>query len=149
MVNHALAARPDDMVITTHVCRGNFKSSWISEGGYEPIAETLLNETNYNGYFLEYDSDRAGDFEPLRFLPKGEKRVVLGLVTSKSGQLENRAQIIQRIEEATKYVNLDQFCLSPQCGFASTEEGNVLSEEEQWKKLEMIVDVANEVWGTI
>ena len=147
MINHALAAKPDDMHMTTHVCRGNFKSTWISEGGYEPIAETLLAETNYNGYFLEYDSDRAGDFEPLRFLPKGNKRVVLGLVTSKSGELENTDQIKQRIEEATKYADLEQFCLSPQCGFASTEEGNVLSEEQQWDKLRMIVDVSREVWG--
>lgn len=149
MINHALAAKPDDMVMTTHVCRGNFKSTWISEGGYEPIAEILLSETNYNGYFLEYDTDRAGGFEPLRFLPKGDKRVVLGLVTSKTGELENRDQIKHRIEEATEYVALNQFCLSPQCGFASTEEGNVLSEEEQWNKLRMIVDVAKDVWGTI
>jgi 5-methyltetrahydropteroyltriglutamate--homocysteine methyltransferase len=135
------------MFMTTHVCRGNFKSTWISEGGYEPIAEILLNETNYNGYFLEYDSDRAGGFEPLRFLPKGNKRVVLGLITSKTGQLENKDQIKQRIEEATEFADLEQFCLSPQCGFASTEEGNVLSEEEQWNKLKMIVEVAKEVWG--
>lgn len=147
MINHALAAKPEDMHMTTHVCRGNFKSTWISEGGYEPIAETLLAETNYDGYFLEYDSDRAGDFKPLRFLPKGNKRVVLGLVTSKTGELENTDQIKQRIEEATKYADLEQFCLSPQCGFASTEEGNVLSEEQQWNKLRMIVDVAREIWG--
>lgn len=147
MINHALAARPDDMVITTHVCRGNFKSSWIAEGGYEPVAETLLSETRYNAYFLEYDSDRAGGFEPLRFLPRGDKRVVLGLVTSKSGRLEDPRQVIQRIEEASEYADMAQFCLSPQCGFASTEEGNILSEDEQWNKLKMIVAIANEVWG--
>lgn len=149
MINHALAAKPDDMVITTHVCRGNFRSTWISEGGYEPVAETLLNETNYNGYFLEYDTDRAGGFEPLRFLPQGKKRVVLGLMTSKTGELEDSDKIKQRIEEACDYADLDQFCLSPQCGFASTEEGNILSEDEQWNKLGMIVGVARDLWGII
>ncbi|MFT7459951.1 MAG: 5-methyltetrahydropteroyltriglutamate--homocysteine methyltransferase, partial [Planctomycetota bacterium] len=139
----------DDMTITTHMCRGNFKSSWIFEGGYEPVAEILFNETNYDGYFLEYDTDRAGGFEPLRFLPLGEKRVVLGLVTSKTGELEDKNKIKQRIEEATQYADLDQFCLSPQCGFASTEEGNILSEEEQWNKLRMIVEIAKEVWGEV
>ncbi|HXZ22817.1 MAG TPA: cobalamin-independent methionine synthase II family protein [Pseudolabrys sp.] len=147
LTNQALAAKPADMVITTHVCRGNFRSTWISEGGYEPVAETLLGTLNYDGYFLEYDTDRAGGFEPLRFLPKGNKIVVLGLVTSKSGRLEPRADIKKRIDEATKYVALDQLCLSPQCGFASTEEGNILAEEEQWAKLRMIVELANEVWG--
>ncbi len=146
MINHALAARPDDMVITTHVCRGNFRSSWISEGGYEPVAEILLGETNYDGYFLEYDSDRAGGFAPLRFLPRGGKRVVLGLVTSKSGDLESRDLIKRRIEEATRYVSIDQLCLSPQCGFASTEEGNLLTAAEQWEKLALIVEVGKEVW---
>jgi len=146
MLNHALAAKPDDMAITTHVCRGNFRSSWISEGGYEPVAEILLGETNYNGYFLEYDTDRAGDFRPLRFLPKGDKRVVLGLVTSKFGELESRDAIMDRIDEASQFAELEQFCLSPQCGFASTEEGNILSEQEQWAKLRLIVDIAREVW---
>ena len=135
------------MVITTHVCRGNFRSTWISEGGYEPVAETLLGKLNYDGYFLEYDTTRAGGFEPLRFLPKGNKIVVLGLVTTKSSQLEKKDDIKRRIEEATKFAPLDQLCLSPQCGFASTEEGNVLAEEEQWAKLRMIVEVANEVWA--
>ena len=135
------------MTITTHVCRGNFRSTWISSGGYEPVAETLLAGTNYDGYFLEYDTDRAGGFEPLRFLPKGNKVVVLGLVTSKTGTLENKDDIKRRIDEATKFVPLDQLCLSPQCGFASTEEGNVLTEEEQWAKLKLAVDVAKEVWG--
>jgi 5-methyltetrahydropteroyltriglutamate--homocysteine methyltransferase len=146
-INKALEARPADMTITTHVCRGNFRSTFISSGGYEPVAETLLGKCNYNGYFLEYDSDRAGGFEPLRFLPKGDKIVVLGLITTKSGRLEPRDAIKRRIEEATKYVALDQLCLSPQCGFASTEEGNVLAEEEQWAKLRMVVELAQEVWG--
>ena len=147
MINTALAAKPADMTITTHVCRGNFRSTFISSGGYEPVAENLLGKCNYDGYFLEYDTDRAGGFEPLRFLPKGNKIVVLGLVTSKSGRLEPRADIKKRIEEATKIVPLDQLCLSPQCGFASTEEGNVLAEDEQWAKLRMIVELADEVWG--
>jgi len=135
------------MTITTHVCRGNFRSTWISEGGYEPVAETLLGKVNYDGYFLEYDTERAGGFEPLRFLPKGNKVVVLGLVTSKSGTLEKKDDIERRIEEAGKFARLEQFCLSPQCGFASTEEGNVLGEEEQWAKLRMIVELADKVWG--
>jgi 5-methyltetrahydropteroyltriglutamate--homocysteine methyltransferase len=146
-INKALAAKPADMTITTHVCRGNFRSTWIASGGYEPVAEKLLAKCNYDGYFLEYDSERAGGFEPLRFLPKGNKIVVLGVVTSKSGRLEPRADIKKRIEEATKYVALEQLALSPQCGFASTEEGNVLAEDEQWAKLRMIVEVAEEVWG--
>ena len=131
------ADRPADMVMTTHVCRGNFRSSWISEGGYEPVAEHLLDGLAYDGFFLEYDTDRAGGFEPLRFLPKGKKRVVLGLMTSKSGVLEAKDDVKRRIEEATRYVDIGQLCLSPQCGFASTEEGNILSEEEQWAKLAM------------
>jgi 5-methyltetrahydropteroyltriglutamate--homocysteine methyltransferase len=147
VINAALEGKPADMTITTHVCRGNFRSTWISEGGYEPVAETLLGKVNYDGYFLEYDTDRAGGFEPLRFLPKGNKIVVLGLITSKSGRLELRADIKKRIEEATKFVALDQLCLSPQCGFASTEEGNVLAEEEQWAKLRMVVELSEEVWG--
>ena len=135
------------MVITTHVCRGNFRSTWISEGGYEPVAEVMFGKTDYDGYFLEYDTERAGGFEPLRFVPKGKKQVVLGLITSKSGTLEKKDDVKKRIDEATKYVALDQLCLSPQCGFASTEEGNVLTEEAQWAKLKMIVDLSREVWG--
>jgi 5-methyltetrahydropteroyltriglutamate--homocysteine methyltransferase len=149
MINHATKDRPADMTITTHVCRGNFRSTWISEGGYEPVAEVLLAETDYDGYFLEYDTDRAGGFEPLRFLPHGDKRVVLGLVTSKTGDLEDKKAVEKRISEATQYAPLEQFCLSPQCGFASTEEGNVLTEEAQWKKLELIVEIAKETWGEI
>ena len=130
-----------------HSCRGNFRSTWIAEGGYEPMAEMLFNEVEIDGYFLEYDTDRAGGFEPLPFFPKGKKQLVLGLVTSKSGALEKKDEIKRRIEEATRYVALDQLCLSPQCGFASTEEGNILAEDEQWAKLARIVEVAEEVWG--
>jgi 5-methyltetrahydropteroyltriglutamate--homocysteine methyltransferase len=146
VINKALEGKPADMVVTTHVCRGNFRSTWISEGGYEPVAEILLGDIGYDGYFLEYDSERAGGFEPLRFLPKGNKVVVLGLVTSKSGTLEKKSEIKKRVEEATKYAALDQLALSPQCGFASTEEGNVLAEEEQWAKLRMVVELADEIW---
>jgi 5-methyltetrahydropteroyltriglutamate--homocysteine methyltransferase len=147
MTNKALEGKPADMVVTMHSCRGNFRSTFIASGGYEPVAEKLFGEVNLDGYFLEYDTDRAGGFEPLRFLPKGRKIVVLGLVTSKSGKLETKDSIKRRIDEATKYVALDQLCLSPQCGFASTEEGNVLAEDEQWAKLRMIVELAEEVWG--
>ena len=146
VINAALEGKPADMTITTHVCRGNFRSTWISEGGYEPVAETLLGKVNYDGYFLEYDTDRAGGFEPLRFLPKGNKAVVLGLVTSKSGALEKKDDVKRRIDEAAKFAPPEQFCLSPQCGFASTEEGNLLAEEEQWAKLRMIKELADEVW---
>ena len=147
VINSSLEGKPADMTITTHICRGNFRSTWISEGGYEPVAEILLGQLNYDGYFLEYDTARAGGFEPLRFLPKGNKIVVLGLITTKSGKLEKKDDVKRRIEEATKFAALDQLCLSPQCGFASTEEGNVLAEEEQWAKLRMVVEIANEVWG--
>ncbi|HRE20802.1 MAG TPA: 5-methyltetrahydropteroyltriglutamate--homocysteine S-methyltransferase [Rhabdaerophilum sp.] len=145
MVRKALENKPADLTITMHLCRGNFRSTFIASGGYEPVAEVLFNAMPVDGYFMEWDSDRAGGFEPLRFLPKG-KRVVLGLVTSKTGVLENKDDIRRRIDEATKYVSLDQLCLSPQCGFASTQEGNTLAEGEQWKKLEMIVELASEVW---
>jgi len=147
VTNAALEGKPADMKITMHSCRGNFRSTWIAQGGYEFVAEHLLAHTNLDGYFLEYDSDRAGGFEPLRHFPKGDKQLVLGLVTSKSGRLEPKDDIKRRIDEATKYVALEQLCLSPQCGFASTEEGNVLAEEEQWAKLRMIVELAQEVWG--
>ncbi len=147
MINQALDGKPADLAVTMHSCRGNFRSTWIAEGGYEPMAERLFNEVDVDGYFLEYDSHRAGGFEPLRFFPKGKKQLVLGLVTSKSGKLEMKDGIKRRIDEATKYVSLDQLCLSPQCGFASTEEGNILAEEEQWAKLQLIVEIADEVWG--
>jgi 5-methyltetrahydropteroyltriglutamate--homocysteine methyltransferase len=143
----ALEDKPADMAVTMHSCRGNFRSTFIASGGYEFVAEQLLGQTPLDGYFLEYDTDRAGGFEPLRYFPKGKKQLVLGLVTSKSGTLEKKHDIKRRIDEATKYVALDQLCLSPQCGFASTEEGNVLAEDEQWAKLRMIVELADEVWG--
>ncbi|HEY2759003.1 MAG TPA: 5-methyltetrahydropteroyltriglutamate--homocysteine S-methyltransferase [Pseudolabrys sp.] len=146
MINAAISDIPSDMTIAMHLCRGNFASTFVASGGYEPVAEILFNTINVHGYFMEYDSDRAGGFEPLRFVPKG-KTVVLGLVTSKSGRLEPKDQLKRRIDEASKYVSLDQLCLSPQCGFASTEEGNVLAEDEQWAKLRMIVELAEEVWG--
>jgi len=147
LTNAALQGKPADMAVTMHSCRGNFRSTFIASGGYEFVAEQLLGNTAFDGYFLEYDSDRAGSFEPLRFFPKGQKQLVLGLVTSKTGTLENKDEIKRRIDEATKYVAIDQLCLSPQCGFASTEEGNVLAEDEQWAKLRMIVEIADEVWG--
>jgi 5-methyltetrahydropteroyltriglutamate--homocysteine methyltransferase len=146
MINTAIGARPADMTVTMHLCRGNFRSSWIAEGGYEPVAELLFNQIGVDGYFMEFDTERAGGFEPLRFVPK-KKLVVLGLVTSKTGALESAAELERRIDEAAKYVDLEQLCLSPQCGFASTEEGNALSETEQWAKLERIVEVARTVWG--
>jgi 5-methyltetrahydropteroyltriglutamate--homocysteine methyltransferase len=146
MINRAISDRPSDMVISMHLCRGNFRSSWISSGGYEPVAEILFNKIGVDAYFMEYDSERAGGFEPLRFLPKG-KTVVLGLVTSKTGTLESKDAIKRRIEAAAKFAPVEQFGLSPQCGFASTEEGNVLAEDEQWAKLRMIVELANDVWG--
>jgi 5-methyltetrahydropteroyltriglutamate--homocysteine methyltransferase len=149
VINAALAGKPADMAITMHSCRGNFRSTWMAEGGYEFVAEQLLGKTNFDGYFLEYDSDRAGGFEPLHYFPKGKKQLVLGLVTSKSGRLESKDDIKRRIDEATKFIALDQLCLSPQCGFASTEEGNVLAEGEQWAKLRMIVELADEVWGAL
>jgi 5-methyltetrahydropteroyltriglutamate--homocysteine methyltransferase len=146
-INEALAERPDGMRVTTHMCRGNFRSAWAAEGSYEFVAEALLNELRVDGFFMEWDDDRSGGFAPLRFLPKGPKQVVLGLVTTKRGELESRDVLLRRIEEASKHAPIEQLCLSPQCGFSSTVEGNVLSEEEQWAKLRLIVDVAQEVWG--
>ncbi len=146
MINAAISDVPADMVTAMHLCRGNFQSTFVASGGYEPVAEVLFNSINIQAYFMEYDSDRAGGFEPLRFVPKG-KTVVLGLVTSKSGKLESKDELKRRIDEAAKYISLDQLCLSPQCGFASTEEGNLLAEEEQWAKLRRIVELADEVWG--
>jgi 5-methyltetrahydropteroyltriglutamate--homocysteine methyltransferase len=148
LTNAALKDKPADMAITMHSCRGNFRSTFIASGGYEFVAEHLLGAVEgIDGYFLEYDTERAGGFEPLRYLPKGKKTVVLGLVTSKTGRLESKDEIKRRIEQAAKFVALDQLALSPQCGFASTEEGNILAEEEQWAKLRMIVEIAKEVWG--
>jgi len=146
LINAAISDIPPDVTIAMHLCRGNFQSTFVASGGYEPVAEVLFNTINVHGYFMEYDSDRAGGFEPLRFVPKG-KTVVLGLVTTKSGRLESKDDIKRRIDQAAKFVPLDQLCLSPQCGFASTEEGNILAEDEQWAKLKMIVELAEEVWG--
>jgi 5-methyltetrahydropteroyltriglutamate--homocysteine methyltransferase len=145
MINTAISDIPADMRITMHLCRGNFKSLWIGQGGYAPVAELLFNGVNVDAYFMEYDTERAGGFEPLRFVPKN-KTVVLGLVTSKTGVLESKDELKRRIDEAAKFIDLDQLCLSPQCGFASTEEGNLLSEDEQWAKLELVVETASEVW---
>jgi methionine synthase II (cobalamin-independent) len=146
LVNAAIADIPPDMTITMHLCRGNYRSTHMGAGGYEAVQDSLFNRTNVHGYFLEFDTDRAGSFAPLRFLPK-DKIAVLGLVTTKSGQLETKDSIRRRLDEAARVVDLDRVCLSPQCGFASTEEGNVLAEDEQWAKLGMIAEVAREVWG--
>jgi 5-methyltetrahydropteroyltriglutamate--homocysteine methyltransferase len=147
LINRSLEGRPSDMVVTTHVCRGNFRSTWIAAGGYEPVAERLLGQCNFDGYFLEYDTERAGGFEPLRFLPKGRKIAVVGLITSKSGTLEKKDDVKRRIDEAAKFAPLEQLALSPQCGFASTEEGNILTEDQQWAKMREVVEIAEEVWG--
>jgi len=149
MLNRAIEARPPGMAISMHLCRGNFRSTFVATGGYEPVAEVLFNQINADAYFMEYDSDRAGGFEPLRFVPRGDKIVVLGLVTSKTGALESKDELKRRIDEAAKYLPLEQLALSPQCGFASTEEGNTLTEDEQWAKLRLCVDVAREVWGGV
>jgi 5-methyltetrahydropteroyltriglutamate--homocysteine methyltransferase len=146
LVNVAMSDIPDDMTITMHMCRGNYRSTYQGAGGYEAVQEILFNKIKVHGFFMEYDSDRAGNFEPLRLLPK-DKTVVLGLVTSKTGALESKDDLKRRIDEAAKFAPLEQLCLSPQCGFASTEEGNVLDEEQQWAKLRMIVELAEEVWG--
>jgi 5-methyltetrahydropteroyltriglutamate--homocysteine methyltransferase len=146
LVNAACAGRTPGMTISMHLCRGNFRSTWMAEGGYEPVADILFNRMIVDAYFMEYDTERAGGFEPLRFLPKS-KHVVLGVMTSKTGTLESKDQLERRIDEASKFAPLDQLCLSPQCGFASTEEGNLLAEDEQWAKLARCVEVAEEVWG--
>ena len=146
VLNKAIEGKPDDLIIGLHVCRGNFRSTWISEGGYEPVAEILFGTVNIDAFFLEYDNERSGGFEPLRFVKPGKQQVVLGLITTKNGELENPETVKQRIAEASQYVSLDQICLSPQCGFASTEEGNSLTEEQQWAKLRLVVDIANQVW---
>jgi 5-methyltetrahydropteroyltriglutamate--homocysteine methyltransferase len=148
LLNAALAGRPKDMVVTMHLCRGNFQSTFVASGGYDPVAETLFQGIGVDGYFLEYDSERAGGFEPLRHVPK-TKTVVLGLVTTKTGRLETRDALQRRIDEAARHIEIDQLCLSPQCGFASTEEGNLLAEAEQWAKLELCVDVARATWGHV
>jgi len=145
VINAVVKDRPDGMTITMHTCRGNFKSAWVAEGGYDPVAEAMFS-TDLDGYFMEFDSARAGTFEPLRRLPRG-KKVVLGLVTTKVGTLESKETLKRRIEEAARIVPLDDLCLSPQCGFSSTHHGNALSQDDQWKKLERIVELAKEIWG--
>jgi 5-methyltetrahydropteroyltriglutamate--homocysteine methyltransferase len=146
-INAALRDKPADMVVTIHTCRGNFKSAWVAEGGYEPVVEAMFS-TGVDGYFMEFDSSRAGGFEPLRALPRG-KKVVLGLVTTKVGALESKDDLLRRIDEASKFVPLEDLCLSPQCGFSSTHHGNALSVDDQWRKLERVVEVAREVWGDV
>jgi 5-methyltetrahydropteroyltriglutamate--homocysteine methyltransferase len=146
LINSVIDGRPKDLTVAVHLCRGNFKSAWVAEGGYEPVAEVLFNQLNVDAYFLEYDDERAGDFRPLRFVPKN-KTVVLGLVTTKVGALESKDSLVTRIKEAAEFMPLEQMCLSPQCGFSSTVEGNQISEEEQWAKLRRIVEVSRDVWG--
>ncbi len=147
IINAALAGRPAGMTVCTHMCRGNFRSSWMAEGGYDHVAEALFGGLDVDGFFLEYDDSRSGGFAPLRFVPRGKKRVVLGLVTSKRAALESKDLLKRRIDEAAKYVPLDQLCLSPQCGFSSTVDGNALTLDEQKAKLGLVVEVASEVWG--
>ena len=147
VANGVLEGKPDDLVVSTHLCRGNYRSNWAFEGSYALIAPTLFAKENVNGFFLEYDDGRSGDFKPLDQIPNGGPRVILGLITSKSGDLEDKETIKKRIEEATQYVPLEQLCLSPQCGFASTHHGNLLTEEEQWNKLRHVVEIARDVWG--
>ena len=145
VLNRVIEWKPEDLVMNMHICRGNFRSTWFSSGGYEPVAKTLFGHCRVDGFFLEYDSDRAGDFTPLRYIKN--QKVVLGLITSKSGDLEDKDEVIARIKEASQYVPLEQLCLSPQCGFSSTEEGNILTIEAQWDKLKLIDEIVREVWG--
>ena len=145
VLNRVIEWKPEDLVVNMHICRGNFRSTWFSSGGYEPVAKTLFGHCRVDGFFLEYDSDRAGDFTPLRYIK--DQKVVLGLITSKSGDLEDKDEVIARIKEASQYVPLEQLCLSPQCGFSSTEEGNILTIEAQWDKLKLIDGIVREVWG--
>ena len=145
VLNRVIEWKPEDLVVNMHICRGNFRSTWFSSGGYEPVAKTLFGHCRVDGFFLEYDSDRAGDFTPLRYIK--DQKVVLGLITSKSRDLEDKDEVIARIKEASQYVPLEQLCLSPQCGFSSTEEGNILTIEAQWDKLKLIDEIVREVWG--
>jgi len=146
LINESLKGRPDDLTVGIHLCRGNFRSQWFAEGGYEPVAEVLFNDLKVDAYFLEYDDERSGDFAPLRFVPD-DKIVVLGIVSSKIAQLEPQAELIQRINEAANYMPLENMCLSPQCGFSSTVHGNEITPDDQWAKLELVVNTAREVWG--
>ena len=146
LINESIRDRPQDMTVCVHLCRGNFKSAWVAEGGYDPVAEVLFNEMDVDGFFLEYDDERSGDFAPLRHVPRG-KTVVLGLVTSKTGALEDKGELKQRIDEAARYLDLDQMCLSPQCGFSSTVHGNDVTVDDEVAKLRLVVETADEVWG--
>jgi len=146
LINASIAGRSNDMAVCVHLCRGNARSRWFAEGGYEPVADVIFNEMDVDGFFLEYDDERSGGFEPLRFVPKG-KFIVLGLLTSKRGELESKDEIRSRIDEAAQYLELEQLCLSPQCGFASAVGGNLLSEDDEKRKLELVVEIAEEVWG--
>ena len=146
LINKAIDGRPDDLTICIHLCRGNFRSAWVAEGGYEPVAEVLFNELHVDGYFLEYDDERSGGFAPLRFVPDN-KTVVLGLVTTKVGDLESPDELKRRVDEAAQYMPFEHLCLSPQCGFSSTVHGNEIAEENQWAKLELVVNTAREIWG--
>jgi 5-methyltetrahydropteroyltriglutamate--homocysteine methyltransferase len=145
-INESLVNKPDDLKITMHICRGNFRSTWAASGGYDAASETIFDGLNLDGLFLEYDDERSGGFEPLRFVKRNDLQLVLGLITSKFGELEDKDKVKRRIEAASKYVDINQLCLSPQCGFASTEEGNIITEEEQWAKLQHVVEIAHEVW---
>jgi 5-methyltetrahydropteroyltriglutamate--homocysteine methyltransferase len=148
LINAVIDDRPADLTVGVHLCRGNFRSTWFAEGSYEPVAEVLFNELNVDAYFLEYDDERSGDFAPLRFFPDN-KTIVLGLITTKRADLEPKQELIRRIEEASKYVPLDHMCLSPQCGFSSTVEGNQITEDDQWAKLDLVVSTAREIWGEV
>jgi 5-methyltetrahydropteroyltriglutamate--homocysteine methyltransferase len=147
LINAVINGRPEDLVVAIHLCRGNYRSTWFAQGGYEPVAEVLFTELDVDAYFLEYDDERSGDFAPLRFVP-ADKTVVLGLVTSKRPELESVEDLAARVDEAARYVPLDQLCLSPQCGFASTVEGNQLTADQQWAKLGRIVEAAGKIWGS-
>jgi 5-methyltetrahydropteroyltriglutamate--homocysteine methyltransferase len=145
-INEALSTRPEGMAVTTHMCRGNFRSSWVAEGGYEFVAEALFNQLEVDGFFMEWDDERSGGFEPLRFVPPG-KVVVLGLVTTKRGELESKDMLKRRVEEASAFIDVDQLCLSPQCGFSSTAEGNALTVDDEIAKLRLVVETAEDIWG--
>ena len=149
LINEAISAKPAGMTTAMHLCRGNFRSTFVASGGYEPVADVLFNQIGVDAYFMEWDNERSGDFSPLRFVPRGHKVVVLGLVTSKTGELESRDELLRRLDLAAKYLPLEQLAISPQCGFASTEQGNALSEAQQWEKLRLCVQVAEEVWGGV
>ena len=148
LINNAISGRPDEMAVCIHLCRGNAKSQWFASGGYEPVADKMFNLTNVDGFFLEYDDERSGGFEPLRFVPKGNKKIVLGLVTTKRGELESKDELKRRIEEASKFVDINQLCLSPQCGFSSNAIGNLVTEEDEKLKLRLVIETAEEVWGS-